>query len=50
MRKQTHPIACSIPKLVKIKYANGKVENVIAYPAYLFEVIELVKADQVKMD
>ena len=49
-KKQTHPIACSIPKIVKIHNADGKKTKVVAFPAFLFEVVELLKHDMVKTD
>ena len=50
MPKQRHPIACSQPKFVKVKSADGKTQKVLGFPAFIFDVVELVKADKVKTD
>ena len=48
--KQTHPIACSIPKVVTVRKSNGKKEKVVAYPTFLFEVVEKLKANQIQIN
>ena len=49
-KRQAHPIACSLPKFVKITNENGETEIVLGFPTFLFEVIEMIKTDQVRID
>ena len=49
-KMQDHPVACSIPKIVKIRNADGKKVKIVAFPAYLFEVVELLKEDKIQTE
>ena len=50
MPKQQHPIACVIPKIVKIRNVHGEKEEIVAFPAFLFEVVEKFLADEIRTE
>ena len=38
------------PKVVTVRKSNGKKEKVVAYPTFLFEVVEKLKANQIQIN